>query len=601
MSPPSSEAAHHRRRVDLARYVPPLRWARGYRASTLGHDAVAAVIVTAMLVPQALAYALLAELPPSAGLYASIVPLAAYALFGTSPALAVGPVAVVSLMTAAALGEVAAPGTEAHAAAALVLAALSGGFLALLGLFRLGFLGHFLSHAVITGFITATALLIAASQLGPLFGVETAGRTLYDRLSTLAGALPEVNPATAAVGISTLALLLAGRLGLAPLLRALGAREERAALFARLAPLFAVALATAATALLDLPARGVDIVGDVPRGLPPLTAPPFELDLWIELSAAAVLISIVGFAESLSVAQTLAARRRERVEPDQELVGLGAANLGASLTGGYPVTGGFSRSVVASDAGAKTPAAGALTALGVAAVALLFTPLIHDLPRAALAAVIIAAVASLFDFGSIRRIFRFSKPDFSAIVVTFAVTVGVGVEAGLLAGVATSIALFLYRTSRPHIAVVGLVPGTEHVRNARRYEVATSPRILAIRIDGGLYFANARYLEDQIDALVADGPDLEHVVLVLAAVNEIDASALESLEALSRRLGDRGLSLHLAEVRGPVADALARTDFPARLNGHVFLSPFRAFESLDPDLAASAGPRAEGDRSSRVS
>jgi sulfate permease, SulP family len=568
----------------FGRYVPILDWGRRYRPATLADDSVAALIVTAMLVPQALAYALLAGLPAQVGLYASVVPLVAYALLGTSRTLAVGPVAIVSLMTAAALSQIAPTGTEEYVAAALVLALLSGLMLFLTGLFRLGFLANFLSHPVIAGFVTASAILIATSQLRHILGVEGSGRTLVEMLGALVSQISELNLATVILGASLLALLLATRSWLAPSLIRIGLRPRAATMAAKLAPLAAVVASTALAAALDLPARGVEVLGEIPRSLPPLTVPSFELDLLLQLIGAAALISIVGFAESVSVAQTLAARRRQRIDPDQELVGLGASNLAAAFTGGYPVTGGFSRSVVAFDAGARTPAAGILTAAGVAATALLLTPLLSFLPKATLAAIIIVAVVSLLDFGVLLRTWRYSKKDFSAVAVTLAVTLGVGVEAGLLAGVATSIALFLLRTSRPHIAVVGLVPGTEHYRNVRRHAVKTSRDVLSVRIDESLYFANARYLEDSLDALVAERPTLRHVILMCTAVNEIDASALESLEAINRRLRERGVTLHLSEVKGPVMDRLKTSDLLENLSGQVFLTQHRAIETVAPGL-----------------
>ncbi len=576
----------------LSRALPILRWGRTYRPATLAEDGIAALIVAAMLVPQALAYALLAGLPAQVGLYASVLPLLAYALFGTSRALAVGPVAVISLMTASALGDIAPPGTGEYVAAALVLALMSGVFLVALGVFRLGFLGHFLSHPVIAGFVTATALLIAASQFQHLVGIEGSGTTLYEMLTNLAARLPDADVATAAVGGGAVAALLAARAGLATLLTRLGASARAADLATKLAPLAVVVVTTAAAAAFDLAGRGVDILGDIPSGLPPLTTPSFAPDIWLQLAGAAVLVSIVGFAESLSVAQTLAARRRERVDPDQELVGLGASNIAASFTGGYPVTGGFSRSVVAFDAGARTPAAGALTAICVALVAWSLTPLLYYLPRATLAAIIIVAVMSLFDFRAILRTWRYSGRDFAAVAITIGTTVIAGVEVGLLAGVAASIALYLYRTSKPHIAVVGLVPGTEHFRNVSRHEVVTSPEVLSLRVDESLYFANARFLEDRVTELVSERPTTRHVVLQCAAINEIDASALESLRSMNERLSARGVSLHLSEVKGPVMDALQRTELLGELTGRAYLTHYGALADLAPDVVARGGREA---------
>ncbi len=572
----------------LSRYLPILDWGRRYKGETLASDLTAAVIVTIMLIPQSLAYALLAGLPPEAGLYASIAPLVAYAIFGTSRALAVGPVAVVSLMTAAAVGQIAETGTIGYATAAVTLAFLSGVILLLMGVFRLGFLANFLSHPVISGFITASGVIIAASQLRHLLGVPGGGHTLVEIVSSLAGSVMQTNPYTLAVGAAALGFLLFVRSGLKPLLMAMRLPEKAAGIVTKIGPVIAVAAAIGAVLVFDLGARGVAVVGEVPQGLPPFTLPSFELELVQLLLASAMLISVIGFVESVSVAQTLAAKKRERIDPDQELVALGASNVSASLSGGFPVTGGFARSVVNFDAGAATPAAGAFTAVGILLAAAFLTPLIYHLPVAVLAATIIVAVLSLVDFGALGRAFRYSKADFAAMAATIAVTLVMGVEAGVTVGVILSLVLFLYRTSRPHAAVVGQVPGTEHFRNVDRHAVITSPSVVTLRVDESLYFANARYLEDRAYQLVAENPDARHVILMCPAVNFIDMSALESLEAINTRLNSTDVRLHLSEVKGPVMDRLKRSHFLDALTGEVFLSQYEAFKALDPETAKRA-------------
>lgn len=579
--------------VRLSRFFPILDWSRRYSGETLSNDLIAAVIVTIMLIPQSLAYALLAGLPPQAGLYASIAPLIAYAIFGTSRALAVGPVAVVSLMTAAAVGQIAESGTMGYAAAALTLAFLSGLFLLVMGVFRLGFLANFLSHPVISGFITASGVIIAASQLKHIVGVTADGHNLIDVLGSLFANIGGVNWITLVIGTSTAVFLFWARSGLKPLLVSLGFNPRAADIVAKSGPVMAVAVSILAVIAFDLDERGVAVVGAVPRGLPPFTVPGFDPELIGSLLASAVLISVIGFVESVSVAQTLAAKKRQRIDPDQELVGLGAANLAASFSGGYPVTGGFARSVVNFDAGAETPAAGAFTAMGIGLATLFLTPLIYNLPVAVLAATIIVAVLSLVDLGALRRAWAYSKTDFAAMAATIVLTLVSGVEAGVTAGVILSLALFLYRTSRPHTAVVGQVAGTEHFRNVDRHAVVTSPNVLTLRVDESLYFANARYLEDRVYALVAAHPDIEHFILMCPAVNDIDISALESLEAINQRLADSGVTLHLSEVKGPVMDRLKGTHFLEALSGKVFLSQYAAMRTLDPsiaDRAVNGGP-----------
>ena len=448
--------------VRAGRWLPILQWGRSYGRHAAVNDLVAAVIVTIMLIPQSLAYALLAGLPPEVGLYASILPLVAYAVFGTSRALAVGPVAVVSLMTAAAVGQVAAQGTADYLSAAIVLALLSGLFLIAMGLFRLGFLANFLSHPVISGFITASGLIIATSQVKHILGISGGGHTLVDLLAGLAAGISETNLPTLLIGAGALAFLFWVRSSLKPLLLRLGLNRRLADVIAKAGPVFAVAVTIALAAGLDLRQAGVAIVGEVPQGLPPFAVPLFDFELWQSLLVPAVLISIVGFVESVSVAQTLAAKRRQRIDPDQELVGLGASNIASSLSGGYPVTGGFARSVVNFDAGAETPAAGAFTAFGIALATVFLTPLLFYLPKATLAATIIVAVLSLVDLGALKRTWIYSKADFAAMAATILLTLVYGIEAGIVVGVGLSVALYLFKTSRPHVAVVGQVPGTEH-------------------------------------------------------------------------------------------------------------------------------------------
>lgn len=564
------------------RCLPPAAdWLRDYHSRDLTGDLAAALVVTVMLVPQSLAYALLAGLPPQVGLYASILPLVAYALFGSSRTLAVGPVAVVSLMTAAAIGQLGLQDPGQQLAAAMVLALLSGLILIAMGLLRLGLLATLLSHPVISAFISATAVLIALGQAKHLLGVPVAGERLHEILLQLAEGLPQANPVTAAIGLSAVAFLFWVRRSLAARLQRLGLSEGRAQLAARVAPVVAVVGGTLAVGLLRLDeAAGVAVVGAVPAGLPPLTLPAFDPGLWSGLLPAALLISLVGFVESVSVAQSLAAKRRQKVEPNRELLGLGAANLAAAFSGGYPVTGGFARSVVNFAAGARSPLAGVFTAVLLALVALYFTGSFRYLPNAVLAATIVVAVLGLVDLGIARRLWRYSRADAASWAVTVAGVLALGIEAGILAGVGVSLLLYLWRSGRPHLAVVGQVPGTEHYRNVLRHKVLTHPSLLALRVDESLYFVNARYLEDRLLEMVADRPELRDVVLICSAVNLIDASALESLEALSARLGDAGVALHLAEVKGPVMDRLERSDFLRHLGGRVFLSTHEAVLAL---------------------
>lgn len=576
----------------LHRFVPILDWGRRYDRNALSNDLIASVIVTIMLIPQSLAYALLAGLPPEAGIYASIAPIILYAIFGTSRALAVGPVAVVSLLTASTIGQVAEQGTAGYAVAALTLAFLSGAFLVLLGVLRLGFLANFLSHPVIAGFITASGILIAASQLKHILGVSAHGHTLPEMLLSIAQHLNEINWITVVIGVLAAGFLFWVRGNLKPLLNKLGTGPLLTDLLAKGGPVFAVVATTLAVWGLNLGEEGVRIVGDVPQSLPPLTLPGLSSDLIGALLLPAILISIIGFVESVSVAQTFAARKRQRIDPDQELIGLGAANLGAAFTGGFPVTGGFSRSVVNFDAGAETPAAGIFTAVGLAAAAVALTPLVYFLPKATLAATIIVAVLALVDFSILRKTWAYSRADFIAVAATILLTLGLGVEVGVASGVAISVLLHLYKTSRPHVAEVGLVPGTQHFRNIHRHEVETVPELVTLRVDESLYFVNARFLEDLIQRRVTTGCEVRDVVLMFSAVNEVDYSALESLEAINSRLKDMRVGLHLSEVKGPVMDRLQRSHLIEVLNGEIFLSQYDAWQKFGAPIEVARSRQA---------
>lgn len=576
--------------MHLVRYLPIFEWGRQYSRATLLNDLMAAIIVTIMLIPQSLAYAMLAGLPPEAGLYASIVPILLYSIFGTSRSLAVGPVAVISLMTASSIGEVVHSGIANYAEAALMLAALSGVIQLLMGIFRLGFLATFLSHPVIAGFITASGILIAASQFKHLLGIDTGGHTLIELVGSLLAQLHELNLITLTLGMVATGFLFWVRSGLKTLLLKLGESEPMAEVVTRLGPVIAVVGTTVVVWALHLDAKGVGIVGEVPRTLPPLTIPRFSLELVQFMLMPALLISLIGFVESISVAQTLAAKKRQRVDSNQELIGLGAANIGASLTGGFPVTGGFSRSVVNFDAGAETPAAGIFTAIALAVASMSLTPLVYYLPKATLAATIIVAVLSLVDLSILKHSWNYSKADFSAVLATVVLTLTMGVEIGVGAGVVVSLLLFLYKTSRPHVAEVGRVPGSEHFRNIHRHSVLTYPDVVIIRVDESLYFANARYLEDYLYDRVAGDPNIKHVVLMCSAVNEIDMSALESLEAINHRLAQLDITLHLSEVKGPVMDRLQKSKFLDELTGCVYLSQHLASLRLHENATVVQSP-----------
>lgn len=561
--------------------LPAAAWLRDYNTSTFKADMVAGVVVTMMLIPQSLAYALLAGLPAETGLYASIFPLIAYAVFGSSRALSVGPVAVVSLMTMVALSKIVEQGSVDYISAATALALLTGGFLLLMGTFRLGFIANFLSHTVVSGFITASGILIALSQLRHIVGISAHGDTAPEILRTLAANMTTINGTTAAIGLLVLVFLFWARSGVAPLLTQRGLTQNNAALIAKAAPAIGVVTTIFCVWYWRLDLQGVAIVGTIPTGLPRIAMPQISFALIEQLWLPALSIAIIGYVESVSVGKTLAAKKRTNIDTNQELFGLGAANVASAISGGFPVTGGLSRSVVNYDAGAVTQAASIYAAIGIAFASLYLTPALYFLPKATLAATIIVAVLSIVDLAIVRKTWTFSASDFRALMITILGTLLFGVEAGVLCGVLLSIGLYLYRTSIPHIAEVGLVEGTQHFRNIQRYRVTTNVHVLNLRVDESLFFANASFLETLIYNRIYANDKIAHVVLMCSAINEIDYSALEVLEMINERLRDQGICLHLSEVKGPVMDTLRYSGLTEMLSGNIYLTQFDAFQQLN--------------------
>lgn len=564
-------------------------WLQHYRRADLRDDALAGTITAILLVPQALAYALLAGLPPEVGLYASVLPPLIYALMGSSRTLAVGPVAVAAVMVASALQQFADGDSARALAGALWLALLSGGFLLLFGFMRLGWLSYFVSHPVLSGFSTAAAITIIGTQIPALTGVNGDRQAAF--FSFIIDITPRLNDtqlSVVAAAAATITLLLIGRFRLAGWLRAIGLSAPLATLATRMMPLVIVASALLISSHVD-GARYVAVVGDIPQGLPPLSISFLWLDGWQGLIGSALLIAIIGYVESLSVARILAIRRRERINPDQELLALGATNMSAAIAGGMPVAGGFSRSMVNFDAGARTQLAAMITATWVALAAFALTDILAPLPKLVLAAIVVVAVTQLIDFKSLWRTWRYDRRDGLAQLGTLLGVLAFGIEPGLLLGMALAIGLYLQRTSDPHIAVIGQVSGSEHYRNIHRHSVTTWPALLLVRIDENIYFANAPAIERQLMDLIAQAAEAEHMVLVLSGVGNIDASGLEMLESLAQGLGDAGMTLHVAEIKGPVMDRLAGTALLNTLgNSHIHLSTQAAVDHLLGESQKSA-------------
>lgn len=565
-------------------------WLAAYDRSKAIQDAVAGIVVTILLVPQSLAYAMLAGLPPHAGLYASILPLIAYAVLGSSMTLSVGPVAVASLMTAAAVTPLAAAGSAEYVQLSMLLALMGGVVLLLLGLLRMGFVANLLSHPVISGFVTGSAVLITISQLRPLLGVPAQGETAFELLLSLVSRAEQLHLPTTVMGVSAVLALWASRRFLAPGLRRAGFRSTNAEILAKLAPMGVVLLAIGAVAgfALDTSA-GIAVVGTIPAGLPDLSLTLPTVPQLQALAVPAVMIALIGFVESVSIAQSLAIKRGERINPDAELRGLGAANLASAFSGGFPVTGGFSRSVVNFAAGARSPLAGVIAAALMALVLLGLTGMFERLPLAVLAATIIVAVVGLIDIATFRHAWHYDRADAVAWLVTALGVLGLGVEAGVGLGLSMSIGTFLFRASRPHMAVVGRVGDSEHFRNERRFPVRTDPELLLLRVDESLFFGNIRAVLHRIEEEVGRRDDVRHLVLDLSSASHIDLTAVEALQRLLVDLRERGIEMHLAEVRGPVMDRLKDSSLPGQLAHEPFLSLHEATAVL-----ASAGSSPAG-------
>ena len=563
--------------------VPAWSWLRKYTSRDFSSDLFAGLITAILLVPQGIAFALLAGLPPQAGLYASILPPTVYAVLGTSRTLSVGPVSVAAIMVASALSAPELQGHGDYVGNALVLALESGLILLAMALFKMGALVNFVSHPVLTGFTSGAAVLIILSQMRGLLGIARWPCTLsWQDTACLLTSARAVNPASLSLGLLSLGLLVLFGKPLNNLLNYLKFSKTAATAVSKAGPLAAVGLSALAVVLFSLE-RTADVatVGVVPAGMPHLDLAFLRLDTWRLLLPAALFIALIAYVESVAVAKVLANLRRQRIDANLELAALGAANLAAAVSGGLPVAGGFSRTMVNFTAGARTPMAAVITAGFLALAVSWLTACFAPIPKAALAAIILVAIAPLVKFKNILETWRYDRGDGIAEAATFLGVLILGIEPGLALGIVVTLLSYLWYTSKPHIAVVGRVRGTEHFRNVLRHEVETWPELLLIRVDENLNFANTAHIEDFISAELPRHPEAKHLVLIGASISHVDATALESLQKQSESLRAHGLTLHLAEIKGPVMDGIKRTDFLERLKpGQVFFRTEDAVEEL---------------------
>lgn len=566
----------------LLHKLPAWAWLSHYTPVKFKSDVLAALIVVAMLVPQGMAYAMLAGLPPIMGLYASILPMIIYALLGGSSTLSIGPVAIISMMTFATLNPLFEVGSPVYIEAATLLALMVGIISLLLGLFRFGFLIQLISHPVIQSFIIASALLIAFGQLKFLVDLPLKANNLPEFVSSLLQYFPLLHVPSLIFGLFSIGLLIY----LPKLLKsqAVQSRIGYTDFLVRAVPLILVCLGIAAIVFLDLKLQGIKTVGAIPSGFPPLSFPHWNWELVMTLLPGASMIAMISFVESLSIAQATALQQRSHLNSNQELIALGLANISAGVSSAFPVTGSLSRTVVNADAGAKSPMAGVLSSILIIFVSLFFTGFFEDLPLTILAATIIVSIWKLVNFQPFFDAWRYSKADGLAMWITFLGVVLIDISTGLIIGIVSTFVLMLWRISRPHIAVVGLVEGTQHFRNIQRHQVSTSNRVLSLRIDENLTFLNANSFKGYLINAISLNDQLQHVIINCSSISAIDLSALEMLEDLNAELAKLDIRLHFAEVKGPVMDKLQASKLMTHLSGRIYLTHFQAIQDLAPEI-----------------
>ena len=568
-------------------FIPAWQWLKDYDAPTFKADLLSALIVIAMLVPQGMAYAIVAGLPPVTGLYASILPMIIYALIGGSSTLSIGPVALISMMTFATLNPLFAVGSAEYIQAACLLALLVGVISFLLGVFKFGFLIRLISHPVIQSFIIASAVLIAFSQVKLLVDVPLKADNISNFILTAWQYLPNIHIATFILGLASILFLV-----FVPKLLNLTIVANRLSISVRSSltkalPLILVFISILLVHFAHLDHLGIKTVGQIPSEFPPLNMPYWSQELIIQLFPGAVMIAMVSFVESISIAQATALQKRSKLSSNQELIALGLANIGAGISSSFPVTGSLSRTVVNADAGAKTPMAGVISSIFIIIVSLYFTGLFRELPLAILAATIIVSIWKLVDLKPFFETWRYSKADGIAMWVTFFGVLCLDISTGLIIGIISTFVLLLWRISRPHIAVIGLIKNTQHFRNIHRHNVITSPQIVSIRIDESLTFLNANALMEFIITEVSQNKLLKHVIINCSSISSIDLSALETLEEINEELLKLDIQLHFSEVKGPVMDKLQHSKLLQHLRGKIFLSHFQAVQELKADISCS--------------
>ena len=546
----------------IQRIFSAFEWLRHYKRTDLRGDLSAGLVVAIMLIPQGMAYALLAGLPPVIGLYTSTIPLLVYALFGSSRQLAVGPVAMISLLVFAGISDLAEPASEQYLGFVFLLALIVGVTQFAMGLFRVGALINFLSHAVITGFTSAAAIIIILSQLNQLLGIKSSGgHSALHLFTEIVRKMGDTNLTTLIIGLASIALLIVVK--------------KKSPRFP--VPILVVAASIGATSLFGLDRLGVSIVGHVPQGFPAFTMPSPDIESLEALFPTALTVLFVGFMESFSIAKWVAAREKYKIDSNKELIGLGLANIAASFFSSYPVTGGLSRTAVNYEAGARTGLASIFSVLIILVTLTFFTSFFYYLPNAALAAIVIVAVFGLIDVKEAKHLFRVKHIDGWTMMVTFLTTLLLGSQNGMMAGVGFSLLIFIWRSAHPHAAELGYLEKEGIFRNTKRFpEAKTCPQILILRVDASLYFANMSFLEDLLRKTVEEKKDLRWVILDLSGVNDMDGVAIDALEEIMETYRYRGIQFLFAAMKGPVRDLVAKAGWKEKYGKRIKFNTLQA-------------------------
>jgi sulfate permease, SulP family len=568
----------------LKRFVPILDWLPQYTREQLQGDLSAGLTVGVMLIPQGMAYAMIAGLDPIHGLYAVTVPLILYAILGTSRQLAVGPVAMISLLTAAGIGALNPETPEMYLLYAFTAAFLVGVFQFAMGIFRLGFLVNLLSHPVISGFTSAAAIIIGLSQLKHLLRIDLPkSEHVQEMFLALAKNIGSTHLLTLGIGLVAILVIKYGK----KIHKSLPTS------------LIAVIVGILTVWGLNLTELGIKIVGEVPSGLPGVSSPSFDPAVWKSLLSVALTISLVGFMESFAVAKAIQAKHKNyQVDANQELIALGVANLSAAFFQGYPITGGFSRTAVNDQAGAKTGMASVFSAILIVLTLLFLTPLFYFLPNAVLAAVVMVAVIGLIDYKEAIHLWKEDRSDFWMLIATFVVTLTMGIETGIGTGVVLSLAMVVYRSARPHIAILGKVPNSDFYRNIQRFENLEQRKdILILRLDGPLYFANLNYFKEQLMSLIAArGEALKAVVINADGISHVDSSAVHALKDWIKEIQNQGLELYFSNLIGPVRDIFAKSGLVELIGANnLFMGNQQAVDHFDNTAKVNHQPHLHKD------